>query len=293
MTDAIDRTRDLRDIRRVAVIGAGAMGRGIAQVFAGNGFAVTLVDPDPAVLSAARIDIHDGFQRWLGKGLMAGDELDESLQRLQAAEDVGSAGTFDVAIEAVVEDRDVKRSVFRELDRAAPQDAILATNTSSISVTELAAVTARPERVVGMHFMNPVPVMELVEIVRGQRTEAATVETTALLARTLGKTPVVVEDFPGFVSNRVLMPMLNEAMYCVLEGVAGAEEVDAVMQLGMRHPLGPLALADLIGLDVCLNILEVLYRDLGDPKYRPCPLLRRMVASGRLGRKTGAGFHEY
>jgi len=276
--------------RPVAVIGAGTMGNGIAQVFATAGKSVLLRDADPAALDRGLQAIGKSLDRLVKKGALAADARDPILARIRAEGDLSECA---IAVEAVPERADLKKGVFRELDRALPPDAILATNTSSISITELAATTSRAPLVIGMHFMNPVPVMQLVEIVRGLETSSATVDTVLDLARALGKTPVVVEDRPGFVSNRILMPMINEAAYALSEGVATREAIDTVMKLGMNHPLGPLALADLIGLDVCLDIMEVLHRGFGDDKYRPCPLLRTLVAAGRLGRKAGRGFYEY
>ncbi|MBI4364394.1 MAG: 3-hydroxybutyryl-CoA dehydrogenase [Candidatus Latescibacteria bacterium] len=279
--------------RPVAVVGAGTMGSGIAQVFAASGRQVLLLDQDEAGLRRGMAAIERSLDRLAKKGTIDARAREETLRRVLGTASNEALVECALAIEAVPERVDLKKSIFRELDRAIPKDAILATNTSSISITELAAATSRAPRVVGMHFMNPVPVMQLVEIVRGLETSDETVRETSDLARALGKTPVVVEDRPGFVSNRVLMPMINEAAYALMEGVAAREAIDTVMKLGMNHPLGPLALADLIGLDVCLDIMEVLHRGFGDDKYRPCPLLRSMVAAGRLGRKSGRGFYEY
>jgi len=281
-------------VSRVAVVGAGTMGSGIAHVFAQHGWDTLLVDTVPAALDRARQSIAANLDRQVKKGGLTPDQKAAALGRLVTAATLdGGNPPAELVVEAATEHRETKFQIFRDLDRAAPPGAILATNTSSISITAIAAQTARPGLVIGMHFMNPVPVMPLVEIIRGLETTDATTARTVEIATALGKTPVEVRDAPGFVSNRVLMPMINEAIFCVMEGVATPESVDTVMKLGMNHPLGPLALADLIGLDVCLAILEVLHRDLGDDKYRPCPLLRTMVAAGRLGRKSGRGFFDY
>jgi 3-hydroxybutyryl-CoA dehydrogenase len=281
-------------VRTVGVVGAGTMGNGIAHVFAQHGFHVRLTDARPEALDRALRTIAENLGRQVQKGTLTEADREAALRRIETVPDAETAARgADLVVEAVPEDATLKREVFARLDAAAPETAILASNTSSISITALAAATRRPDRVVGMHFMNPVPVMPLVEVVRGLRTSEETVGRVEELARALDKTPVRVNDAPGFVSNRVLMPMINEAITCVYEGVATPEAVDRVMTLGMRHPMGPLALADLIGLDTCLAILEVLHRDLGDDKYRPCPLLRIYVAAGRLGRKTGEGFYTY
>ncbi len=278
---------------RVAVVGAGTMGHGIAHVFAQYGWDTLLVDVAADALDRALATIAANADRQVKKGTLTAEAKGALLGRIRTATALDGAADADLVVEAAAERRDLKFAIFRDLDAAAGPDAILASNTSSIPITDLAAQTGRPARVIGMHFMNPVPVMPLVEVVRGLETSASTTTRVLDIARALGKTPVEVNDSPGFVSNRVLMPMINEAVFCVMEGVATPEAVDTVMKLGMNHPVGPLALADLIGLDVCLAILEVLHRDLGEDKYRPCPLLRRMVAAGRLGRKSGRGFHDY
>jgi 3-hydroxybutyryl-CoA dehydrogenase len=277
----------------VAVVGAGTMGNGIAHVFAQHGHPVTLIDVDRAPLDRALQTIRGNMDRQIKKGTLTDAERDAALGRIRAETSLAAARGAALVVEAASENAAIKFEIFRALDATVAPETILASNTSSISITEIAAQTGRADRVIGMHFMNPVPVMQLVEVIRGLATSDATTKTVVDLARALGKTPVEANDYPGFVSNRVLMPMINEAVFCVMEGVAEPEAVDTVMKLGMNHPLGPLALADLIGLDVCLAILEVLHRGLGDDKYRPCPLLRKMVAAGRLGRKSGRGFYDY
>jgi 3-hydroxybutyryl-CoA dehydrogenase len=278
---------------RIAVVGAGQMGNGIAHVFAVAGFPVTMIDTSPGVLSKARKTISGNLDRQVKKGTLDTAAKDAALERITDAGSIDAVAGADLVVEAATERVDLKFRIFEDLDRLAPPDAILASNTSSISITQIGARTKRPELVVGMHFMNPVPVMQLVEVIRGQATSDETTRQVVALAKTLGKTPVEASDFPGFIANRVLMPMINEAVFCLMEGVGTAESIDTVMKLGMNHPLGPLALADLIGLDTCLSILEVLHTGLGDPKYRPCPLLRRYVDAGWLGRKSGRGFYSY
>jgi len=281
-------------IDRIAVVGGGTMGNGIAHVAAQSGRHVRLLDVSQTFLDAARATITKNLDRQVKKGTLDEAAKAAILGRIRMGTDLAEGvADADLVVEAVPETMEMKRAVFTTLDSAAPPAAILATNTSSISITQIAAVTKRPDRVIGMHFMNPVPVMQLVEVIRGLATSDETTAAVMELARELGKTPVEVNDFPGFVSNRVLMPMINEAVTALMEGVAGAEAIDTVMKLGMNHPIGPLALADLIGLDTCLNILEVLHRELGDDRYRPSPLLRKYVAAGRLGRKSGQGFYTY
>jgi 3-hydroxybutyryl-CoA dehydrogenase len=278
---------------RVVVVGAGTMGSGIAHVFAQSGWDVVLLDSSQAALDRALESIRKNLERQVRKGVLSAEASALALSRVYARTGPNGTPGAELAVEAVTEDREVKRGIFRDLDAALAPAAILASNTSSISIESLASATRRPTQVIGMHFMNPVPLMPLVEVARGRATSDATVERVVEIARALGKMPVVVRDSPGFVSNRVLMPMINEAVLCVEEGVATPEDVDAIMKLGMSHPMGPLALADLIGLDVCLAILEVLHRDLRNDKYRPAPLLVQLVREGRLGKKSGRGFYVY
>ena len=280
-------------IRNIGVVGAGTMGHGIAQVAAQSGFQVTLVDAVPVALERGRAGIEKSLAKLVEKQKLAATAREEALSRLATAGDLGALAACDLVVEAVSERLEVKQTVFRELDRICPAHTILSSNTSSISITKLAAATQRSAQVIGMHFMNPVPLMQLVEIIRGLQTDQATYDAVEAATRAMSKTPVEVHDAPGFVSNRVLMPMINEAIFCLSEGVGQAAAIDQVMKLGMNHPMGPLALADLIGLDVCLDILRVLQDGFGDSKYRPCPLLVKMVDSGRLGRKSGRGFYEY
>jgi 3-hydroxybutyryl-CoA dehydrogenase len=278
---------------RIAVIGAGQMGNGIAHVFAQSGFDVVMIDVAESALAKGRETIATNLDRQIKKGSIQEADKSRILGRLSTNTALEAVRGAALVVEAATEHRDLKFRIFGDLDRLADAAAVLATNTSSISITEIAARTKRPEQVIGMHFMNPVPVMQLVEIIRGLATSDATAERVVAWSKAVGKTPVEVNDFPGFVANRILMPMINEAVYCLMEGVADPTAIDTVMKLGMNHPMGPLALADLIGLDTCLAIMEVLHDGLGDSKYRPCPLLRKYVAAGWLGRKSGRGFYTY
>ncbi len=280
-------------IETVGVIGAGTMGNGIAQVFAQSGFSVTLVDVAPPMLDRARNTIEKSLGKFVEKGTLTPADRDAALGRLRTASTIDELAPADYVVEAIVEDAETKRRLFTSLDAITKPEVILASNTSSISITLLGAATTRADKVLGMHFMNPVPLMTLVEMIRGQKTSDDSMRTASELCSRLGKTPIAAADYPGFIANRILMPMINEAIFAVMEGVGTADAIDAVMKLGMNHPMGPLTLADFIGLDVCLAILNVLHDGLGDPKYRPCPLLRRMVAAGQLGRKSGQGFYAY
>ncbi|MHC4923006.1 MAG: 3-hydroxyacyl-CoA dehydrogenase family protein [Planctomycetota bacterium] len=284
----------MSEVKKVGVLGAGTMGNGIAQVFAQKGTDVALVDTFPGALDRAKAGMEKSIRKLAEK---KGNDPDaaasEVLGRVAFGDDLTAFGDCDLIVEAIIEDAGAKEEVFAKLDEIAPPHCVLSSNTSSISITRIAAATKRPEKVVGMHFMNPVPLMKLVEIIRGELTDDETTASVMAATEALGKIPVEANDYPGFVANRILMPMINEAAFCLMEGVATKDAIDQVMKLGMNHPIGPLALADLIGLDVCLAILEVLHRDLGDDKYRPCPLMRRMVTAGLLGRKSGRGFHDY
>jgi 3-hydroxybutyryl-CoA dehydrogenase len=280
-------------IKTVGVIGAGTMGNGIAQVFAQHGFTVRLVDVAQPMLDRARATIEKSLGKFVEKGRLAADERDAALGRLSTATAIDQLADADYVVEAIVEDAEAKRTLFAGLDAIVRPEVILASNTSSISITLIGAATKRPDKVLGMHFMNPVPLMELVEMIRGQATSSESMTIASELCVQLGKRPVEAADYPGFIANRILMPMINEAVFAVMEGVGTPEAIDTVMKLGMNHPMGPLALADFIGLDICLAIMTVLHDGLGDPKYRPCPLLRRMVAAGQLGRKSGHGFYTY
>jgi 3-hydroxybutyryl-CoA dehydrogenase len=280
-------------MQTIGVIGSGTMGSGIAQVFAQAGCDVLLHDQDQAALGRARRGIEASLGKFVEKGRLSPADRDAALGRLRPAAAIDALGAADFVVEAIVESLEAKHALFRTLDRVTRPDVILSSNTSSISITRLGTATGRPDKVLGMHFMNPVPLMTLVELIRGQATSDASMATARDLTTRLGKTPVEASDYPGFIANRILMPMINEAFYALMEGVGTREAIDTVMKLGMNHPMGPLTLADFIGLDVCLAILEVMHQGLGDPKYRPCPLLRRMVDAGHLGRKSGRGVYQY
>ena len=281
------------EIRHIGVIGAGTMGNGIAQVFAQSGYEVTLTDAVPAALDRAKTTIEKSLAKFVEKGRLTAPDRDAALGRLQTSSSLDTLARVDYVVEAIAENVEAKRDLFTRLDAITQPDVILTSNTSSISITTLGAATKRPDKVLGMHFMNPVPLMTLVELIRGQATSSESMDVATTLCGKLGKTAVEAADYPGFIANRILMPMINEAVYAVMEGVGTPEAIDTVMKLGMNHPMGPLTLADFIGLDVCLAILDVLHNGIGDPKYRPCPLLRRMVAAGHLGRKSGKGFYNY
>jgi len=280
-------------MKKIGVIGAGTMGTGIAHVSALSGFDVTLVDIEQNLLEHSLTSIKKGLKRQVDKGKISQEEMNTALGRIQTITEMKSLSSEDIVIEAATENKEVKISIFSELDTFCPEKTILASNTSSISISLIASATNRPEKVIGMHFMNPVPIMKLVEIIRGKLTSDETTEKVKNLVEVLNKIPVECNDSSGFVSNRILMPMINEAVCCLADGVATAEAIDKIMTLGMAHPMGPLTLADLIGLDICLAIMKVLHRDMGDNKYRPCPLLEEMVSAGNLGRKTGQGFYSY
>jgi 3-hydroxybutyryl-CoA dehydrogenase len=281
-------------MKNISVIGAGTMGNGIAHVFAQNGYEVTLIDVSEVQLSKALATINKNLDRQVAKNIISGEQKIETISRIKTASSIGvGVQNADLVIEAVTEQESLKLKIFKEIDENAPSHSILASNTSSISITKIAAITNRPERVIGMHFMNPVPVMKLVEIINGYKTDKAVTDSIVSVTTSLQKVPCVVNDYPGFIANRILMPMINEAIYSLYEGVAAKEEIDTVMKLGMAHPMGPLQLADFIGLDVCLAILKVLQDGFGNPKYAPCPLLVNMVAAGNLGVKTGKGFYNY
>jgi 3-hydroxybutyryl-CoA dehydrogenase len=280
-------------MNNIAVIGAGTMGNGIAHTAAAAGISVTLIDVDNGILDRAANTISTNLQRGVDKGRTSAEEKQSVIGRIRTTTDMSAAANADLVVEAIIENLGAKTSLFETLDRTTPPSCILASNTSSISITKIASATRRPDKIIGMHFMNPVPVMPLVEVIRGIATSDDTYQRVEGLAKKMGKTPIEVNDYPGFVSNRVLMPMINEAIFALYEGVASAEAIDGVMKLGMNHPMGPLTLADFIGLDVCLAILRVLEDGFGDPKYRPCPLLVKMVDAGWLGKKSGRGFYRY
>lgn len=282
------------EIKNVTIIGAGTMGNGIAQVFASNHYHVVLCDISEEALSKALKTIESNLQRMVKKDLITNEAVEKTLSQIETVTDLQTAVMkADLVVEAATENVNLKLSIFKQIDNAAPKECILATNTSSISITQIASVTSRPEKVIGMHFMNPVPVMKLIEVIRGYMTSDEVCDSIMKMSLDLGKEPVEVNDYPGFVANRILMPMINESIYTLYEGVAGVQEIDTVMKLGMAHPMGPLALADFIGLDVCMSILKIMYDGFGNQKYAPCPLLVNMVTAGKLGRKTGEGFYTY